>query len=95
MGKHSKVFSLLNDPAVATELHAYVRSKKWAIDPKKLAQFSQNKLIPDIAKTYLQQITHDEMPQGIKKYLELELFPHIHLKVGKGISLSTAHCWLH
>jgi hypothetical protein len=31
------------------------------------------------------------MPQGLKKYLEVELFPWIHLKVRKGISLSTAH----
>ncbi|KIM89852.1 hypothetical protein PILCRDRAFT_60428 [Piloderma croceum F 1598] len=35
------------------------------------------------------------MPQGLKKYLEVELFPQIHLKVGKGISLTTACCWLH
>ena len=95
MGKHSKVFSLLNDPVVATELCTYVRSKKWAMDPKKLAQFSQNELISDAAKKYLRQITQEEMPRGIKKYLELELFPRIHLKVGKGISLSTARRWLH
>jgi hypothetical protein len=34
------------------------------------------------------------MPQGLKKYIEIELFPHIHMKVGKGISISTAHWWL-
>jgi len=34
------------------------------------------------------------MPQGLKKYMELELFPHIHMKFGKGISLSTACQWL-
>jgi hypothetical protein len=44
---------LLDDPAVATELYTYVCSKKWAMDPKKLAQFSQNELIPDAAKKYL------------------------------------------
>ena len=26
--------------------------------------------------------------------MELDLFPHIHLKVGKGISLATARRWL-
>jgi hypothetical protein len=31
----------------------------------------------------------------LKKYIEVELFPHIQLKVGKGISISTAWCWLH
>ena len=34
------------------------------------------------------------MPQGLKKYMELKLFPRIHMKVGKGISLSTARRWL-
>ena len=35
------------------------------------------------------------MPQGLKKYMEIELFLWIQLKVGHGISLSTAHCWMH
>ncbi len=35
-----------------------------------------------------------EMPHGLKKYLELELFPQIQMKVGKGISISTACQWL-
>lgn len=34
------------------------------------------------------------MPQGLKQYMELELFPRIHIKVGKGISVSTARQWL-
>ncbi|KAJ8580963.1 hypothetical protein M405DRAFT_847326 [Rhizopogon salebrosus TDB-379] len=32
---------------------------------------------------------------GLKQYMEVELFPHVHLKVGQGISLSTACRWLH
>ena len=35
------------------------------------------------------------MAQGLKRYMEYELFPQIHLKVGKGILLSTAHQWMH
>jgi len=35
------------------------------------------------------------MPLGLKKYMEVELFPHVHLRVGCGISLSTACHWLH
>jgi hypothetical protein len=35
------------------------------------------------------------MPRGLKQYMEVELFPRIHLKVGKGVSLSTARRWLH
>jgi hypothetical protein len=95
IGQHRKVSSLLDDPVIATELRSYVRSKKWAMDPKKLAQFSQDKLIPDAANKYLRHITQEEMPRGLKKYMELELFPRIHVKVGKGISLSTARRWLH
>jgi hypothetical protein len=39
-------------------------------------------------------IVDKEMPLGLKKYMELELFPRIHMKVGKGISISTARRWL-
>lgn len=34
------------------------------------------------------------MPEGMKWHLEYELFPHIQLKVGKGICVSTACCWM-
>jgi hypothetical protein len=38
---------------------------------------------------YCQEICNKEMPQGLKQYMELELFPRIHIKVGMGISVST------
>jgi len=94
-GKHAKVYSLLSDPTVAAELRAYVRSNKWAMDPSKLAQFTSNKLVLTAADQYLRHIIREEMPRGLKKYMELELFPRIHLRVGRGISLSTACRWLH
>ncbi|KIJ33272.1 hypothetical protein M422DRAFT_264821 [Sphaerobolus stellatus SS14] len=93
-GCHSKVYSLLDDPEICTELRSYLHSNKWAIDPKKLALFSKQKLIPDEASKYLHQIVNTEMPTGLKKYMELELFPHIQMKVAKGVSLSTARSWL-
>ena len=93
-GRHAKVYSLLSDPAIAAELRAYVRSNKWAINPEKLVQFSQNKLIPAEADKYLKHIIDEEMPLGLKRYMELEIFPRIHLKVGHGISLNTARRWL-
>jgi hypothetical protein len=34
------------------------------------------------------------MPCGLKQYTEVELFPRIHLKIGRGISLATACRWL-
>jgi hypothetical protein len=93
-GQHAKVYSLLSDPTVAAELRAYVRSNKWAMDPAKLVQFSRNQLIDTAADKYLQHIIREEMPRGLKRYMEVELFPRIHLKVGRGISLSTARRWL-
>lgn len=93
-GQHAKVYSLLSNPTVAAELTAYVRSNKWAMDPTKLIQFSRNQLIDTAAYKYLQHIIQEEMPCGLKHYMEVGLFPHIHLKVGQGISLSTACCWL-
>ncbi|KAG2103655.1 hypothetical protein BD769DRAFT_1367310, partial [Suillus cothurnatus] len=89
-GHHSKVYSLLSDPTIAAELRAYIHSNKWAMNPEKLAQFSQNTLIPSAANEYLHQITHKEMLLRLKQYMELELFPRIHVKVGRGVSLNTA-----
>lgn len=94
-GKHAKVYSLLSDPTVAAELWTYVHSNKWAMDPSKLTQFTSNKLVSTAPDQYLHHIIHEEMPHGLKKYVELELFPHIHLWVGHGILLSTACRWLH
>jgi len=93
-GGHAKVESLLDDPAVAAELRAYVRTNKWALNPDKLAVFAKNELIPEVADKYLREIIREEMPRGLKRYMELELFPRIHMKVGRGISISTARRWL-
>jgi len=94
-GCHAKVFSLLDDPMIATELRSYLRTNKWSMNPQKLSAFTKNKLLPDEAKKYLHHIVQKEMPAGLKKYMEVELFPRIHLKVGKGVSLRTACRWLH
>jgi hypothetical protein len=94
-GRHAKVYSLLEDPMVAAELRTYIRSNKWAVDPGKLTQFSKNTLVPLEAEKYLRNIVNIEMPHGLKQYMELELFPRIHLKVERGISLSTARHWLY
>ena len=90
-GSHAKTFSLLSDPAICAKVRSYVHSNKWAIDPAKFAQFGQEKMVPAAAKKFLEHIIRTEMPAGLKKYLDLELFPHIHMKVGRGISMSTVH----
>jgi len=48
-----KVYSLLDDLMVAAELRAYLHSNKWATNPEKLAEFSENKLIPSATNEYL------------------------------------------
>ena len=65
------------------------------MDPVKLNKFTKNKLVPQAADKYLCHLVDNEMPQGLKKYMEVKLFPCIHLKAGHGISLVTARCWLH
>jgi hypothetical protein len=65
----------MDDPGVAVELRTYLCSNKCAMNPGKLTQFSKNELIPSAADEYLRQIIHDEMPQGLKKYMEYKLFP--------------------
>jgi hypothetical protein len=91
-GHHAKIYTLLSDPSIAAELWAYVRSKKWAMDPAKLAKFAKNELLPNAAaKAY--HTWRDA--QRSQKNMEIELFPRIHPKVGWGISLSTACRWLH
>lgn len=90
-----KAYILLSNPTVTAEMCSFLRTEKWAVDPQKLAEFTKKAMVPAEAKRYAQQIVDEEMPQGLKKYLEVELFPCIHMKPGKGISLSTTQLWLH
>ncbi|KAJ6469984.1 hypothetical protein C8R45DRAFT_1105075 [Mycena sanguinolenta] len=90
IGKHGKSYSLYNDPIIRAELRSYIRSEKWAMDPAKLVEFSEQKMLPAAADKYLRKITEEEMPAGLKKYMEVELFPRMAFKVGRGVSLRTA-----
>jgi hypothetical protein len=94
-GRHGKTWSLLEDPEIKEELAAYLRSNKWSMDPAKLVEYSQSKMVTEEMKKYVQSAVNKEMPRGLKKYLELELFPRIGYKVRRGISLATARRWLH
>ena len=94
-GKHVKIFTLLEDPEIWAELQSYVHSNKWAIDPAKLTDFMAQKMVPAVAKAYGTNLMEKEIPTGLKRYLELEIFPHMHMKATQGVSLCTAWCWLH
>ena len=79
-GQHAKMYSL-SDPAIAAKLRAYVCSNKWVMNPAKLAQFTTNKLVPTATAKYMGELNDHEMPTGLKKYIEIKLFPWIYLKV--------------
>ncbi|KAG1813639.1 uncharacterized protein BJ212DRAFT_1301019 [Suillus subaureus] len=69
-GQHAKVYSLLGDPTIATELRTYVHSNKWVINPEKFIQLSQDRLIPAEATKYAQKLVEEEMPHGLKKLVQ-------------------------
>jgi hypothetical protein len=95
-GSHTKVYSILEDPAIRAELRSYLRTNKWSMDPAKLSKYIQTTSIPLAADKYVRHLVDEEMPRGLKKYLELELFPRIHYRaVGKGVTLETARQFLH
>lgn len=89
-GKHRKAVSLVDDPAIAAELRDFVRSNKWAMDPKKLAAFSKDTLVPMAMRSdYFKKVFDNELPAALMRYLEVELFPRIHVKPSRGWGIST------
>ncbi|KAJ6583707.1 hypothetical protein B0H10DRAFT_1654173, partial [Mycena sp. CBHHK59/15] len=94
-GRHAKTWSLLNDPEIKEELAAYLRSNKWSMDPEKLVKYSKSTMVTEEMKRFVQNAVENEMPRGLKKYLDVELFPRIGYKVARGVSLATARRWLH
>ncbi|KAF8810713.1 hypothetical protein BYT27DRAFT_7209170 [Phlegmacium glaucopus] len=94
-GQHVKAFTLLDDPVICAELRAFVRSNKWSMNPEKLAAYSKTNMVTVEAAKYICHAVNKEMPEGLKKYLEVELFPRIQMKAANGISLRTARRWLY
>ncbi|THU99613.1 hypothetical protein K435DRAFT_938387 [Dendrothele bispora CBS 962.96] len=88
LGSHAKVFSLFSDPVIRAEIRSFLCSNKWSMDPKKLAKFLNEEMLPKAAKEYMKDID-SEMARGLKKYIEQTLFPRIQLKVKGGISTET------
>ena len=64
------------------------------MDPSKLVEFTKGTLLPNVAKRFAENVLNNKMPKGLKKYMELKLFPQVHMKVGHGISLNSARHWL-
>lgn len=72
---HVKLSSVLDDPEIAAEVCSYLRSNKWATNPRKFQEFVNKKMLPEEVEKYAKHIVNKEMPQGMKRYLKLELFP--------------------
>ncbi|KAL1743271.1 hypothetical protein HDZ31DRAFT_41265, partial [Schizophyllum fasciatum] len=88
-GLHAKAFSIFSDPTVRAAIRSYMRSNKWSLNPGKLAKLMKNELERDEAVAYAQQVVSQEMPRGLKKFVEEEILPRMHQKArGKGYSLS-------
>ncbi|KAJ6465381.1 hypothetical protein C8R45DRAFT_939583 [Mycena sanguinolenta] len=62
IGKHGKSYLLYNGPIIRAELRSYIRREKWAMDPAKLVEFSEQKMVPAATDKYLRKITEEEMP---------------------------------
>ncbi|KAH8914306.1 hypothetical protein BT69DRAFT_1343148 [Atractiella rhizophila] len=45
-GRHIKTYTLLNDPEICAILRTWLRTKKWSMDPTKLAGFHVNTMVP-------------------------------------------------
>ncbi|KAF9552830.1 hypothetical protein CPC08DRAFT_646425 [Agrocybe pediades] len=94
-GQHIKAYTLLEDPSVRAELRSFLRANKWKMDPTKLVEYSEKTLIPAAAEKYTRRLVDEEMPRALMKYMEVDLFPRVQLKVKRGITLKTAQQFLH
>lgn len=74
-GCHGKVFSLLEDPDVRAELRSWLRTNEWSMNPVKLAEYTQAKIITPEVEKYLQDVALKEMPRGLIHYINTVLFP--------------------
>ncbi|KAH7878710.1 uncharacterized protein C8R40DRAFT_1037722, partial [Lentinula edodes] len=89
-GRHAKVYSLLSDPTARDAIRAYLRTNKWSLDPPKLKKLFANELAPDEAHEYSRQIISQEMPRGLKSFVEETLLPSMQCKPSHlGLSLSS------
>ncbi|KAJ3847597.1 hypothetical protein EV368DRAFT_87552 [Lentinula lateritia] len=89
-GRHTKVYSLLSEPAARDAIRGYLRTNKWSVNPPRLKKLFANELAPDEAREYAKQIISQEMPRGLKGFVEEHLLPRMQCRPGCfGLSLSS------
>ncbi len=89
-GKHTKVFSLLDDPRACQSMREFVRQHKSRIDPAKLRTFAKETMVPASAE----REARDGRSRDLHRYVCLTLLPRISYSPIKTIGLSTAQRWL-
>jgi hypothetical protein len=65
------------------------------MDPVKVVEFTKHNILTAEAKKYAEHLINEEIPQGLQRYFEAEIVPHLGLKVKWGLSKQTAQEWLH
>ncbi|KAJ3984700.1 hypothetical protein F5890DRAFT_1411020 [Lentinula detonsa] len=93
-GRHSKINSVLSDSTAREAIRTYLRSNKWALNPQKLEQLMKGELVSEEASEYRREIEHNEMPRGLKVFIEEKVLPRLHVKPASslGLSLSSMRC---
>ncbi|KAH8793679.1 hypothetical protein DL96DRAFT_1478969 [Flagelloscypha sp. PMI_526] len=89
-GHHIKTWSLLEQPDVQEELKSYFRANKWSMDPAKLVEYTKASIVTAEMKKYIEDAVNNEMPAGLKRYLESEILPRNGMRAAHGISLTQA-----
>ena len=74
-GGHIKIFTLLDDPDIHTELQSYIRSNKWAINPATLVNFTAQNMVPAVARAYGTNLMKDKTPKDSNNTWNSNFFP--------------------
>ena len=95
-GTHTKIASLLDDPAIKAELRMFVRKNKWSMNPEKMRDFAAEKarMVSDEDIEQRSQKMEKEVAGGLKQYIETDLCPRLRIRLQKPISINTARRWL-
>ncbi len=94
-GSHIKSFSVLDDPIILEGACIYLCKHNWVTDPQKFTCFINDELLPEAACKYAVGTIEPAMRRGLQQYLQVELFPRIHVKAAGGVSLKTSKRLMH
>ncbi|KAH8927610.1 hypothetical protein BT69DRAFT_1213772, partial [Atractiella rhizophila] len=81
-------------PEIREELRAWMRSQKFSMDPARVIDYSQAHMIPAAVEKHARNQVKNNLPDRLRSYINLTLFPHIEWKPSKGISKRTVRRWL-